>query len=297
MAVNWGGVDSAHQLSSCEYLWWPRDQALRWRQRWPSGRRWWGSQLCPPPPPDGTEKKRIVSMCIYECFVSNYWIIRWMEDHQSGAGRDQVALFQQLWQERRRWGRGLLSNQPLLWRVVHQWRQSHVFRGRGSRSVRRGQEYTHPLCLQHKHNRRWLRRWRTERSDEINVFHPVMNEWGEGAMKQFDSRTTEWVVVSSDETAPVSMGGGVGTEESAWVSTLGELAPRGERTVTLGTRLGAFFIACRAVVVKTELHQTVKCVSDCSKSCNSNSNTHALTHALCTHAIRWTSPFDIFQLK
>lgn len=55
-------------------------------------------------------------------------------------------------------------------------------------------------------------------------------------------------MVSSDETAPVSIGGGVGTDESAWGSTLGELAPRGERTVTLGRRFGVFFIACRAVV-------------------------------------------------
>lgn len=72
-------------------------------------------------------------------------------------------------------------------------------------------------------------------------------------------------MVSSDETAAVSIGGGVGTEESVWGSTLGELAPRGERTVTLGRRLGVFFIACRAVVVETEIHQIVKCVvCDCS---------------------------------
>lgn len=82
----------------------------------------------------------------------------------------------------------------------------------------------------------------------------------EGLLKQFDWPTTECVAVSSDETAPVSMGGGVGTEESVWGSTLGELAPRGERTVTLGRRLGVFFIACRAAVVETEIHQIVKCV-------------------------------------
>lgn len=68
---------------------------------------------------------------------------------------------------------------------------------------------------------------------------------------------------SSDETFPVSMGGGVGTEESVWGSTLGELAPRGERTVTLGRRLGVFFIACRAVVVEAELNHTVKRVCGC----------------------------------
>lgn len=42
--------------------------------------------------------------------------------------------------------------------------------------------------------------------------------------------------------------GGVGTEDSAWESTVGGLAPRGERTVTLGRRFGVFFTACRAVV-------------------------------------------------
>lgn len=62
------------------------------------------------------------------------------------------------------------------------------------------------------------------------------------------------MVVSSEETAPVSMGG-VGTEESAWGSTVGELAPRGERTVTLGRRFGVFFIACRAVVVESKYIQ------------------------------------------
>ena len=41
------------------------------------------------------------------------------------------------------------------------------------------------------------------------------------------------VVVSSEATPPVSMGG-VGAEESAWESMVGGLAPRGERTVTLG---------------------------------------------------------------
>lgn len=61
-------------------------------------------------------------------------------------------------------------------------------------------------------------------------------------------------MVSSEETAAVSMGG-VGTEESAWGSTVGELAPRGERTVTLGRRLGVFFIACRAVVGKRKYIQ------------------------------------------
>lgn len=85
---------------------------------------------------------------------------------------------------------------------------------------------------------------------------------GEKGMKRFESHTTECVVVSSDEMVPVSMGGGVGTEDSAWGSTLGELAPGGERTVTLGRRLGVFFIACRAAVEETEIHQIVKCVCD-----------------------------------
>lgn len=62
------------------------------------------------------------------------------------------------------------------------------------------------------------------------------------------------MAVSSDETAPVSMGG-VGTEDSAWGSTVGELAPRGERTVTLGRRFGVFFMACRAVVVESKCIQ------------------------------------------
>lgn len=57
--------------------------------------------------------------------------------------------------------------------------------------------------------------------------------------------TAGWVLVSSGTATPVSMGG-VGMEESAWVSGAGGLAPRGERTVTLGRRLGVFFMACRA---------------------------------------------------
>ncbi len=53
--------------------------------------------------------------------------------------------------------------------------------------------------------------------------------------------------MSSEATPPASMGG-VETEESAWESMAGGLAPRGERTVTLGRRLGVFFIAWRAAM-------------------------------------------------
>lgn len=49
-------------------------------------------------------------------------------------------------------------------------------------------------------------------------------------------------MVSSEATTPVSMGG-VETEESPWESMVGGLAPRGERTVTLGRRFGVFFTA------------------------------------------------------
>lgn len=58
--------------------------------------------------------------------------------------------------------------------------------------------------------------------------------------------TAEWTAVSSEGTPSVSMGG-VGTTESAWASWVEGLAPRGERTVTLGRRFGVFFIARRAV--------------------------------------------------
>lgn len=58
--------------------------------------------------------------------------------------------------------------------------------------------------------------------------------------------TTGCVLVSSAGPPAVSMGG-VGTKESAWESMGGGLAPRGERTDTLGRRLGVFFIAWRAV--------------------------------------------------
>lgn len=54
------------------------------------------------------------------------------------------------------------------------------------------------------------------------------------------------MLVSSEATPPVSMGG-VETEESVWESRVGGLAPIGERTVTLGRRLGVFLTAWRAV--------------------------------------------------
>lgn len=55
------------------------------------------------------------------------------------------------------------------------------------------------------------------------------------------------MLVSSDAAFPVSIGG-VGTEESVWESMVGGLAPRGDRTVTLGRRLGVFLTAWRAVM-------------------------------------------------
>lgn len=54
--------------------------------------------------------------------------------------------------------------------------------------------------------------------------------------------TTECVVLSSEGTPPGSMGG-VETEVSPWESSIGGLAPRGERTVTLGILLGVFLTA------------------------------------------------------
>lgn len=57
--------------------------------------------------------------------------------------------------------------------------------------------------------------------------------------------TTERVFMSSEGTPPVSMDG-VESEGSLWESIAGGLAPSGERTVTLGRRLGVFLTAWRA---------------------------------------------------
>lgn len=139
--------------------------------------------------------------------------------YQSGAGGQQTAFLQQLWKERRRGWRDLLPQKLLLCWFIEQRTQARLHHSRAWQ-LRQGHKHCRPCTLHQK---------------QIRCQNKIKYQIWKNILKLT-------VALASSDESPMGK------------SRPGEQAPGGERTVTLGTRLGVFFTACLAGTKTNRLH-------------------------------------------